>query len=212
MWLNLYGFEAVRHKLKNSQKNTKNAFLACFRAYVGQPHGHIYWATSMPFASINSNDPGTNLWNFHEIFLSIGNFENLRFFKSAILIFFFNFFFFFFCFIPMKISPNLNGRMDVSKFWCFLLCVILRYTVYIFHFEYVNEGWTSGVLGVLNDIYGKMELDTQRSPAWITNSTHSRFSSKNSNNCCIRHMYSIIFTDVLSFSLTKSCFRTLISI
>ena len=39
--------------------------------------------------------------------------------------------------IPMKISPNLNGRMDGSKFWCFpwfpknsLLCVILRYTVY----------------------------------------------------------------------------------
>ena len=44
----------------------------------------------------------------------------------------------FFCFIPMKISPNLYGRMDGSKFWCFpwfpensLLCVILRYTVYV---------------------------------------------------------------------------------
>ena len=38
----------------------------------------------------------------------------------------------------MKISPNLYGRMDGSKFWCFpwfpensLLCVILRYTVYM---------------------------------------------------------------------------------
>ena len=38
----------------------------------------------------------------------------------------------------MKISPNLYGRMDGSKFWCFpwfpensLLCVILCYTVYI---------------------------------------------------------------------------------
>ena len=38
----------------------------------------------------------------------------------------------------MKISPNLYGKMDGSKFWCFhwflaksLLCVILRYTVYI---------------------------------------------------------------------------------
>ena len=52
----------------------------------------------------------------------------------------FEFFFqkknYFFCFIPMKISPNLYGRMDGSKFWCFpwfpensLLCVILRYTV-----------------------------------------------------------------------------------
>ena len=37
----------------------------------------------------------------------------------------------------MKISPNLHGRMDELKFWCFLwflenslLCVILRYTVY----------------------------------------------------------------------------------
>ena len=32
---------------------------------------------------------------------------------------FFSKFFFFFCFIPMKISPNLYGRMDGSKFWCF---------------------------------------------------------------------------------------------
>ena len=44
----------------------------------------------------------------------------------------------FFCFIPMKISPNLYGRMDGSKFWCFpwfpeksLLCVKLCYTVYL---------------------------------------------------------------------------------
>ena len=58
----------------------------------------------------------------------------------------FEFFFrkknFFFCFIPMKISPNLYGRMDGSKFWCFpwfpensSLCVILRYTVYIRNVE-----------------------------------------------------------------------------
>ena len=49
---------------------------------------------------------------------------------------------FIFCFIPMKISPNLYGRMDGSKFRRFpwflensLLCVILRYTVYeiVFH-------------------------------------------------------------------------------
>ena len=45
-------------------------------------------------------------------------------------------FWLFLSFIPMKISPNLYGRMDGSKFWCFpwfpensLLCVILRYTV-----------------------------------------------------------------------------------
>ena len=43
-----------------------------------------------------------------------------------------------FCFIHMKISPNLHGRMDGLKFWCFLwflenslVCVILRYTVYV---------------------------------------------------------------------------------
>ena len=71
------------------------------------------------------------------------NFKNWRFWKTAILknrpfwIFFFikkNFF----CFIFMKISPNLYGRMDGSKFWGFpwfpansLLCVIKHYTVYI---------------------------------------------------------------------------------
>ena len=66
-------------------------------------------------------------------FLRIGDFEKLSFFESAIfqkktII----------CFIPMKISPNLYGKMDVSKFWCFhwfpensLLCVILCYTVYV---------------------------------------------------------------------------------
>ena len=32
-------------------------FLGCFWAYVGQPHGHIHWATSMPFASINPTNP-----------------------------------------------------------------------------------------------------------------------------------------------------------
>ena len=81
MWLNLYGREAVRKQ----PKNIKNAFLACFRAYVGQPHGHIHWASSMPFASINPTNPRTNLWNFHENFLRIGDFEKRRFFESAIL-------------------------------------------------------------------------------------------------------------------------------
>ena len=54
----------------------------------------------------------------------------------SILIFFFDFDFFF-CFIPMKISQSFLGSKDGSKFWClpwfpkkFLLCVILRYTVY----------------------------------------------------------------------------------
>ena len=60
-WLNLYGCEAVRHKRKNSLKNTKNPFFACFWAHVGQPHNHIGWATSMPFASINPTHLRTNL-------------------------------------------------------------------------------------------------------------------------------------------------------
>jgi hypothetical protein len=76
-------------RLKNSQKTTKNAFLACFRAYMGQPHDHIHWATSMPFASINPTNPRTNLWNFHEKNLRIGDFEKLIFFESAIFNFFF---------------------------------------------------------------------------------------------------------------------------
>ena len=56
-------------------KNTKNAYFACFWAYIGQPHGHIDWATSMPFASINSINPGTKPWKFHKKILRIGDFE-----------------------------------------------------------------------------------------------------------------------------------------
>ena len=70
-------------------KNTKNPFFACFRAYVGQPHNHIGWTRSMPFASINPTNPRTNPGNFHEKILRIGGVENLSFFESAILIFFF---------------------------------------------------------------------------------------------------------------------------
>ena len=49
---------------KKWPKNTKNALFACFWAYVWQPHGHIGWATPMPFASINSTNQRTNPWNF----------------------------------------------------------------------------------------------------------------------------------------------------
>jgi hypothetical protein len=101
----------------------------------------------LPFASINPTNQRTNLWNFLEIFLRIVVFENLSFFESAIL----NFFFkkkFFFCFIPIKISPNLYGRLNWSKFCCFpwfpensLLCVILRYTVYTVHLLTTSIYW-----------------------------------------------------------------------
>ena len=43
------------------KKNLKNAFLTCFRPYLGQPDDRIGWATSIPFASIYSTHPRTNL-------------------------------------------------------------------------------------------------------------------------------------------------------
>ena len=70
-------------------KNTKNAFFACFRAYVRQPHGHIGWAKSMPFASINPTNTRTNSWNFGGICSALDEVEKLSFFESAILNFFF---------------------------------------------------------------------------------------------------------------------------
>ena len=70
-------------------KNTKNTFFACFWAYVGQPHNHISWATPMPFASINSTNPRTNPWNFHEKILRIGGAGKWGFFEAAILNLFF---------------------------------------------------------------------------------------------------------------------------
>ena len=59
---------------------------------------------------------------------------------------------YFFCFIPMKISPNLYGRMDGLKFWRFpwfpansLVCVIKRYTVYVIeHVDSVPSAGDSG--------------------------------------------------------------------
>ena len=70
-------------------KKTKNAFFACFWAYVGQPHDHIGWVTSMSFTSINPTNPRTNPWNFYEKILRISGAGKLPFFESAILIFFF---------------------------------------------------------------------------------------------------------------------------
>ena len=74
------------HKGRNSSthaKDTKNAFFACFWAYVGQSLNHIGWATSIPFASINPTNPRTNPRIFHKIFLRIGYFEKLSFFLES---------------------------------------------------------------------------------------------------------------------------------
>ena len=60
-----------------------------FCPYVGQPHKHIVWATSMPFASINPTIPKTNLWNFHKKNLRIGDFEKQPFWKIGHFRFFF---------------------------------------------------------------------------------------------------------------------------
>ena len=79
-----------------------------FWAYVGEPHGHIGYATSMPFASINPTNPRTNPWNFGGNCSAFGEVEKLSFFESAILNFF--------CFIPMKISHKLCVRMDGTQF------------------------------------------------------------------------------------------------
>ena len=72
IWFNPYGLEAVRHKLKSSQKMHFWCFLGHFWAYVGQPHDHMVWVTSMPFTSINSTNPKTSPWNFGQKILRIG--------------------------------------------------------------------------------------------------------------------------------------------
>ena len=78
-----------------AQKQAKIVFLGHFWAYFGQSHNHIDWATSMPFASINSANPRTNSWNFGRNCSAFGKVEKLSFFESAILNFFSkkNFFF-----------------------------------------------------------------------------------------------------------------------
>ena len=74
---------------KKWPKNTKNAFFACFWAYVRQPHGHIDWATSMPFASINSTNPRTNPWNFHKKYWELAILKNIGFLSRPFWILFF---------------------------------------------------------------------------------------------------------------------------
>ena len=85
-------------KAQKQPKSTKNAFFGCFWAFVGQPHGHICWATSMPFASINPTNPRTHL----RIFWELAILKNELFFESAILNFFFEKKKFFFPSFPWK--------------------------------------------------------------------------------------------------------------
>ena len=77
-----------RTRAQKQPKSTENAFFGCFWAFVGQPHGHLHWATSMPFVSFNPTNPRTNLRNFHEKIMRICDFNKWAFFESAILNFF----------------------------------------------------------------------------------------------------------------------------
>ena len=112
-----YRFGLILMGMTQQAKNAFFVFFGCFWTYVGQPQGHIGWATSMPFASINPTNPRTNLSFFESAILNLKKIKNK-------------------CFIPIKTSPKLYGRMDGWKFWCLpwfpensLLCVILCYTV-----------------------------------------------------------------------------------
>ena len=84
VWLNLYGGEAFRHKLKNRQK----MHFLCFLAVFALTSDSLGWATSMPFASINSTNPRTNPWNFHKKNGELAELENDLFFRRPFWIFF----------------------------------------------------------------------------------------------------------------------------
>ena len=75
-------------------------FLGHFWTHGGQPHDHIGWATSMPFASINSTGPTPNFYKKY--------WELVIFFEPAIWTF---------CFSPIKIGGHkLFVRMDGTQF------------------------------------------------------------------------------------------------
>ena len=98
-------FIEMKQKKKNLEKKAFFVFLGCFWAYVGQPHDHIGWDKSMPFASINPTNPRTNPWNFHEKILRIGGAKKwglYPFFWVGHFEFFFSRKNYFFCFISMK--------------------------------------------------------------------------------------------------------------
>ena len=89
-------------------KNTKNAFFACFRAFVRQPHDFIGSATSLHQSILLTQGL------IHEVLVKIAQLlvvvEKLSFFESAISDFFFQKKKI--CFIPIKISQHLWDRKD----------------------------------------------------------------------------------------------------
>ena len=92
-------------------------FFSHFWAYVGQPHDHIGWAKSMPFASVNPTNPRTNPWKFHEKILRIGGAGKWCFFEAAILNFLSRPFWIFFRFISVKNPAHLYEVSFFSALW-----------------------------------------------------------------------------------------------
>ena len=101
--------------IRQQAKQAKYAFLGHFWTHVGQSYSHIGCAKPMPFASINSTNPRTNPWKFHEKILRIGGAGKWGFFEAAILNFLSRpFWIFFFCFISVKNPAHLY---EVSFFF-----------------------------------------------------------------------------------------------
>jgi hypothetical protein len=69
---------SLRDSPAKAQKQAKNAFFVFLRLRqkASRPYKLSY------IASINPTDWSTNAWNYHNIFLRIGDFEKLRFFLS----------------------------------------------------------------------------------------------------------------------------------
>ena len=71
----------------------------------------------MPFASINSTNPRTSPWEFHEKILRIGGAGKWGFFEAAILNFLSRPFWIFFCFISVKNPALLYEVSFFSALW-----------------------------------------------------------------------------------------------
>ena len=101
-----FGSTYMAVRLSDIRPITGKKWIFCvfshFWAYVGQPHDHIGWTKSMPFASINPTNPRTHPAQFGKKILRIDHLAKWGFFESAILDFCFRFFFLF-CLIPWKI-------------------------------------------------------------------------------------------------------------
>ena len=134
----VYGREAVRQKLKHSQKMHFRYFFAVFEL-LSDSLTVIYVELHQCPLHHSILLTQERIWEiFAKKFWELAILKNELFLSRPFWIFFSKKKKKFFCFIPLKISPNLYGRMDGSKFWCFpwfpensLLCVILRYTVYL---------------------------------------------------------------------------------